>query len=90
MIVARTVIAGLASCLGLLSRPAAASDLCSTLDAFIKSVAPNESRTVSFHTSWGSGFKDDDDPSTSMAAKRCDHGGYGPAKPLCAFLMENG
>jgi hypothetical protein len=68
---------------------AAAEDgLCKPLKSFIASVKPDETRVLKFHTSWGSNFKDDEEP--AIAAKRCDHGGYEPAKAVCEFLMEHG
>jgi hypothetical protein len=71
------------------SLPAAAEDgLCKPLRSYIASVKPDETHVVKFHTSWGSNFKDDEAP--AFLAKRCDHGGYGPAKALCDYLMEHG
>jgi len=69
--------------------PAVAEDgLCKPLRQFIASVKPNETHVLKFHTSWGSNFKDDDEP--AFFAKRCDHGGYDPAKAVCDYLMEHG
>jgi hypothetical protein len=69
--------------------PAVAEDgLCKSLRSFIASVNPNETRVLKFRTSWGSNFKDDDEP--AFAAKRCEHGGYDPAKAVCDYLMEHG
>lgn len=62
--------------------------LCKPLRSFIASVKPDETRVLKFHTSWGSNFKDDDEP--AFSAKRCDHGGYEPAKTVCGYLMEHG
>ena len=71
------------------SHPAAAKDgLCKPLKDFIASVKPDETRVLKFHTSWGSNFKDDEEP--AIYAKRCDHGGYEPAKAVCDYLMEYG
>jgi hypothetical protein len=82
-----------ALCFGLImlaaNVPAAAEDgLCKSLKSFVSSVKPDETRVLKFHTSWGSNFKDDDEP--AFSAKRCDHGGYDPAKAVCAYLMEHG
>jgi hypothetical protein len=63
--------------------------LCDPLRKFVESVNPGESRVFEFHTSWGRGFKDSDDGET-LAAKRCDDNGYGPAKAVCTYLMEQG
>lgn len=67
----------------------AGDELCVSLRKFVESVRPNESKAFAFHTSWGSGFKGSDDES-ALYAKRCDHGGYDPAKAVCAYLMEHG
>jgi hypothetical protein len=71
------------------SHSAAAEDgLCKPLRRFIASVKPDEIRVLKFHTSWGSNFKDDEEP--AFFAKRCDHGSYEPAKAVCEYLMEHG
>ena len=62
--------------------------LCAPLKAFAASVKPHETREFQFHTSWGQGFQDSD--GFSLFAKRCDHGGYAPAKAACDALLENG
>jgi hypothetical protein len=62
--------------------------LCKPLRSFIASVKPNETHVLKFRTSWGSNFKDDDEP--AFSAKRCEHGGYDPAKAVCDYLMEHG
>jgi len=67
----------------------AGDELCVSLRKFVESVRPNESKVLAFHTSWGSGFKGSDDE-LALYAKRCDHGGYDPAKAVCAYLMEHG
>jgi len=68
---------------------AAAQELCEPLRKFIESVKPDETRTLEFHTSWGSDFRDSNDESV-LSAKRCIHNGYEPAKAVCAYLMQNG
>jgi len=67
----------------------AGDQLCVSLRKFVESVRKNESKVFAFHTSWGSDFKGSDDESV-LYAKRCDHGGYDPAKSVCAYLMEHG
>ncbi|QNH10992.1 hypothetical protein [Xanthomonas sp. SI] len=62
--------------------------LCAPLRAFVQSVKPDESKSFEFHTSWGGNFKDSAEP--AIFAKRCNHFGYDPAQPLCAYLMEHG
>jgi len=68
---------------------AAAQGLCEPLRQFIESVKPDETRTLEFHTSWGSDFRDSNDEQV-LSAKRCIHNGYEPAKAVCAYLMQNG
>lgn len=69
--------------------PAAAEDgLCKSLRQFIASVKPDETHILKFRTSWGSNFKDEAEQ--ALSAKRCDHGGYDPAKAVCDYLMEHG
>ncbi len=62
--------------------------MCPPLRAFLASVGPDETREFTFHTSWGSNFKDD--PDLALRAKRCIHNGYGPAMKICDYLMEHG
>jgi hypothetical protein len=66
----------------------ASDPLCRPLQAFVASVAPNATREVVFYTSWGSDFKGGD--KDTISAKRCDHGGYEPARAVCDSLMANG
>lgn len=66
----------------------AADGLCKPLTDFITSVGPNETRVLKFHTTWGSNFNGSDEP--AFATKRCDHGGYEPARAVCGYLMEHG
>jgi hypothetical protein len=77
-----------------LQTAAAKDDLgCGPWRAFVASVLPGETRSLAFRTSWGSGFKDQEDPSDQflvMSAKRCEHNDYGPAQSVCAHLMEHG
>jgi hypothetical protein len=68
---------------------AEADGLCGSLRKFVESVRPDESRTLEFHTSWGSDFKDSDGE-PAVSAKRCIHNGYEPAKAVCSYFMENG
>ena len=40
-------------------QPVNATDtLCEPLRKFVESVKPHESKTITFRTSWGAGFKD--------------------------------
>ena len=68
---------------------AADSDLCGPLRRFVESVKPDETRRLEFHTSWGADFKDSAG-AYAMSARRCMHFNYGPAKVVCAYLMEHG
>lgn len=67
---------------------APATEFCKVLRAFVASVQPDETRGVTFRTSWGSNFNDALEP--AMAAKRCEHGGDEPGRNVCAYLMEHG
>jgi hypothetical protein len=58
--------------------------------AFVASVNPNVTREVVFYTSWGGGFKGEEDENDTMYAKRCVHDGYAPAKVVCDSLMQSG
>jgi hypothetical protein len=64
------------------------AELCKALQGFVESVRPDDKRELAFHTSWGSNFKDAQEP--ALSAKRCTHNGYDPAKAVCAYLMEHG
>ena len=68
---------------------AAVPDLCGPLRHFVESVTPGKTRRLEFHTSWGGDFKDSGSADT-VSAKRCMHFNYGPAKGVCAYLMEHG
>ena len=70
-------------------QPANAADtLCAPLRKFVESVKPHESKTIIFRTSWGTGFKDSEEP--SFAEKRCQHDGYVPAKAVCTDFIAHG
>jgi hypothetical protein len=64
--------------------------LCSPMRAFVASVGPDVTREVVFYTSWGGGFKGEENEKDAMFAKRCVHDGYAPAKAVCESLMQNG
>jgi len=68
---------------------AAVPDLCGPLRHFVQSVKPGKTRRLEFHTSWGGDFKDSASADT-VSARRCIHFNYGPAKEVCAYLMEYG
>jgi hypothetical protein len=71
------------------SSPATPADLlCESLRQFVSSVKAGEKRALKFNTIWGSNFKDRAEE--GMGAKRCDFGGYEPAKSACKYLMEYG
>jgi len=61
-------------------------ELCKALRAFVESVKSGEKREFTLHTSWGRNFKDAPEP--ALAAKRCEHGGYEPARKVCDQLMN--
>lgn len=64
-----------------------ADPICAPLKAFITSIGPDETRTLEFHTSWGSGFKGS--AANVFAERNCMHFGYAPAEPICKVLMEH-
>ncbi len=57
---------------------------------FVASVDPHVTRELVFYTSWGGGFKGEEDEDYTMFAKRCVHDGYAPAKAVCDSLMQSG
>ena len=65
---------------------------CGLWRAFVASVQPGDTQSLAFRTSWGGGFKDEEDESGQfvMFAKRCEDHDYGPAQAVCAHLMEHG
>jgi hypothetical protein len=65
----------------------ASDPLCIPLRAFVASVNPHVTREIVFYTSWGSGFKGEEE---AFFAKRCVHNAYVPAKAVCDSLMLNG
>lgn len=69
-----------------------AQSLCTPLQEFVRSVKPGELREFTFHTSWGSDFKDSPESPSDlvMSAKRCIDHGYAPAKKVCEYLLEHG
>jgi len=85
----RALVLGLGVITLAASLPAAAEDgLCRPLRSFIASVKANETHVLKLHTSWGSNFKDDKE--AAFSARRCDHGGYDPAKAVCDYFMKHG
>lgn len=64
-----------------------APEFCKVLRSFVDSVKPDEQREFTLRTSWGDNFKDANEQ--ALAAKRCEHKGYEPAKKVCEYLMEN-
>lgn len=63
-------------------------ELCKVLRSFVDSVKPGEQREFTLRTSWGENFKDASEQ--ALAAKRCEHSGYEPAKKVCEYLIESG
>jgi hypothetical protein len=60
--------------------------ICASLNTFVVSVKPDEKHKIEFRTSW---FSNSKDPEVGQIGKRCDHGGYEPARAACAVLMKN-
>ena len=70
------------------SSPSSSDELCGPLNAFAESVGPDDVRSIAFHTSWGSNFRNDPEP--AIYAKQCVHGDYEPARAVCEYLFEHG
>jgi hypothetical protein len=86
---AHALVATFAIAILTVTSPATAADgLCKPLKDFVGSVNPNETRVLKFHTIWGGGFNGSDQD--AMFEKACEHNEYGPAKGLCAYLIESG
>jgi hypothetical protein len=79
------VLSAIAGCQ--LEEGSASDPLCRPLRTFVASVDPHVTREVVFYTSWGSGFKGEED---AFLAKRCVHNGYAPARAVCDSLMQSG
>ncbi|HEY4367725.1 MAG TPA: hypothetical protein VGN07_10880, partial [Steroidobacteraceae bacterium] len=78
----------LGATVGAVTSASGAQLLCAPLREFVRSVRPGEVRELTFHTSWGSDFKDSSEE--AIYAKRCVHNGYAPAEKVCDYLMEYG
>jgi hypothetical protein len=87
-LIARIVIVLLVTVMAPAAQANPPAELCRALRAFVESVRPDETREITFRTSWGTNFKDATEP--AMRAKRCEHGEYEPAKQVCAYLIEHG
>jgi hypothetical protein len=61
---------------------------CKPLRAFAGSIKPEDTKSIEFHTTWGSNFKNS--PGPAVFAKRCLHNDYAPAKAVCEYLLEYG
>jgi hypothetical protein len=61
--------------------------LCGPLQTFANSVPPGETRELTFHTIWGSNFKDSPEP--AVRATRCLHHGDAQAKAVCDYLASS-
>jgi hypothetical protein len=83
-----TVIVALIALLPVSASYAHTDTFCKTIRLFADSIKPNDNRSIEFHTSWGSNFKDSPDP--AVYAKRCLHNEYAPAKAVCDYLMKYG
>ncbi len=79
------------ACLPCLGATKAKGDpLCPPLRAFVASVKKDESKTLEFHTSWGTASGIRLHPTKSSPQKWCTFSDYGPARPVCDYLMEHG
>lgn len=76
----------------LLGMPALASHakqkdpLCAEVKAFLASVKPDETRTISLRTFWGAREEGDQ---IVIGSKSCEHNDYEPGEKLCAYLIQN-
>jgi hypothetical protein len=62
--------------------------LCESVRFFVASVQPGHMKEFTFHTVWGTNFKGRTEP--VLFARECVHGGYGPAKAVCTYLLQHG
>jgi hypothetical protein len=69
------------------SMSAAAEGLCGPLEEYVGSVAPGESRELTFRVIVGGNFKDRE--GEAYGARRCDYGGFELGMPVCKYLMEH-
>lgn len=86
--IARTVVAAILSTMLPTAQAAAPTELCKVLRDFALSIPPGSEREFTFRTSWGRNFKNS--PEQAIAARRCEHNDYEPAKNVCRYLMEHG
>ncbi|ATS37131.1 MULTISPECIES: hypothetical protein [Xanthomonas] len=64
------------------------TELCNVLHAFVGEAQPGQIHSFTFHTSWGTNFKQVEEQ--ALSAKRCDHGGDPAEQAICAYLMKHG
>jgi hypothetical protein len=60
--------------------------LCAEVKAFLASVKPDETRTLTLRTFWGA--KEEGDQIV-VGSKSCEHNDYEPGKKLCAYMIQN-
>lgn len=60
--------------------------LCAEVDAFLRSVKPDETRILIMRTFWGAREEGD---RIVIGSKSCEHNDYEPGKKLCAYLLQN-
>ena len=60
--------------------------LCAEVNAFLASVKPDETRTLTLRTFWGAREEGDQ---IVIGSKSCEHNDYGPGEKLCTYLIQN-
>ena len=60
--------------------------LCAEVKAFLASVKPDETRSVTFRMFWGAREEGDN---IILGSKTCEHHDYDPGEKLCAYLIQD-
>lgn len=72
--------------IGAWASPPKSDGMCAPLRQFVLSVRADETKSVEFHTSWLSPFKDMTHATVGVF-RRCNAHGYEPGKLLCNYLL---
>jgi hypothetical protein len=63
--------------------------ICPAIAAFANASTDAAVHSVQLTTDWGGTYTKSEDPNEwTMAAKRCEHGGFEPGRVLCDYLIE--
>lgn len=65
------------------------ASLCAPFRSFAASVQKGQTKSIEFHTSWLTDFKDGN-PKAIGAFTRCFDQGYAPGHAVCSYLSKNG